>query len=120
MGSPIKRCPKCGAPFSLETLLHDEQLEVLGMLQVQGVPEMTAFYFNHLTAPCLTTFIVPVRAFAALVDEPIPARHLTTLEEGCTGQCARIEDLAECSASCTNAPYRRFMLRVLMRPRRTP
>lgn len=117
MNPVVKRCPKCGVPFSLDTLLHDEHLEVIGMLQVPGAPELTSYYFNHLTEPCNTTFIVPVRAFEGLVDEPIPSRHLAAGEDGCQGHCHRIEDLSLCGSSCSNAPYRRFMLQVLLRPR---
>lgn len=116
MSDVVKQCPKCSAPLTLDALVRGEQVEAIGILHVGGAPHLTSYYFNHTRPGCHTTFVVPVRRFAGLVDEPIVEEDACGAP-GCAGQCGRIDDLAGCDVPCANASFRRFFLTVLRKPR---
>ena len=105
-------CPACKISITLDDLISDPVYRVLGMNVDHHDPTLNFYYFNHETAHCGTTFVVPVEYFSNLVEEPIP--DLIRLgESSCPDHCVRLDDKADCSHHCHWAPFRRF-LRVLI------
>jgi hypothetical protein len=69
------------------------------------------YYFNHLCPNCGSTILIPVMEFLPYVNEPVPDLVRTGMED-CERHCLKIDDLAECSAPCRYAPFRRLLLRI--------
>jgi len=87
------------------------------MLHIEGEPAASAIYcFTHTPWSCRTTFATPVETFREDITETIPDAFLNGTD-ACAGHCSRIEDLQECDAPCSLAPFRRFLLHRLI-PRR--
>ena len=113
---PVKTCPFCQVEFSVSDLVVNQDVEPIGMmLQPDSVDSM--YFFNHTCAGCGTTFAVPIEVFAGMIDEPIPDQVLAWTPD-CGGHCTRLKDLSECDNECANAPFRRFLVRVLVGARR--
>lgn len=108
-----KRCPLCATAFSLRALVESPEVQPMGLTMIDEDPEVSVFYFNHLPSKCMTTFALPISAFTSLIRERVPTKcHAYT--EVCEGHCQDRDDHALCSQDCRNAPYRRFMVDVLM------
>jgi hypothetical protein len=117
----VKQCPMCGREFSLAALLEDPAVQPIGMMHAEGDRdgdlERGAYFFNHVCPGCGTSFTVPLASFAPLLGEPVP-EHSRKFSPVCKGHCTRLEELSECEADCSSAPYRRFLVRVLLEKRK--
>jgi hypothetical protein len=105
----IQRCPSCGQWFTLRDILESPLVQPIGVLFGDDGVGQHRYYFNHVREGCGTTFTIPVTAFIALIEEPIPAEAFTGTER-CERHCAHIDDLSVCSQDCHYAPFRRFLL----------
>jgi len=96
----------------MEDILYSSEIEPVGMLFPNDDFEWNMYYFNHAIESCGSTFVIPVREFLHLIDEPIPDTVLNGTDR-CDGHCVSVTDIRECSQSCHYAPFRRFMLDLL-------
>ena len=110
----IKQCPNCGQQLTIDDLLNSPEIKPKGLALQSDNPEFNMFYFDHDITGCGTTFVVPVEVLAPYIGEPIPDKLLAGTD-CCERHCLRLEDWAECSQACTNAPYRRFLLSLASR-----
>ena len=108
----FKHCSKCGKQFSLEDFLTDPHLEPIGISTDYHEPRRCHFYFCHTLPECMTSMTVPVEFFLPGVEEPVPEESLRDTP-ACPRHCSTVADLRGCSANCTVAPYRRFILRLM-------
>lgn len=104
-----KVCPSCGQHLTLEDILTNPEVRPRGLVLERDNPETSMFYFDHAVEGCGTTFVIPVEQLEPFVDEPVP-ENLLVGSDCCETHCVRLEDWAECSQDCTNAPYRRLLL----------
>jgi hypothetical protein len=74
--------------------------------------ETAYYFFQHESPTCGSSFLVPVEAFASLIDEPLPTRK-ATLGDGCEGRCTNVKDLQTCKNECFFAPFRRLLLKMI-------
>jgi hypothetical protein len=112
--SIIKQCPKCTQQFSVAALLADLSVEVIGMMMLSAGGEKSRYYFfNHNCPGCETSFAVAIEHFAGVLGEDVPTVLLAGTP-GCKGHCTRLDDLTLCQAACSNAPFRRFLVNVLL------
>lgn len=79
---------------------------------------MACYYFQHELPECGTCLALPVVEFASYIVEPILPDSLAQ-SEVCEHHCTSIEDLAECHQNCMYARYRRFLLTMLERKKKT-
>jgi hypothetical protein len=109
----VKKCSCCQAKLTARDIVNDPEVRPIGttFFEDDG-PGIHYYFFQHDTADCGTSFVVDVEKFRHLLNEPVPAT-IMTLEPGCPGQCARIDDLNSCQAECHFAPFRRFMLQMV-------
>jgi hypothetical protein len=108
---PPTTCSGCGRTIPLDELVHSPEIEPIGMLIEPGF-DLTLYFFNHTCPDCGTTFTRPIEDFHRFIEEPIPP-ELRAGQPGCGGACTRLGDLAVCHNECRNAPYRRFLLRMV-------
>lgn len=106
-----KTCPGCGTAFTLRQVLESPDIEPIGMQLEDSDHAWNFYYFNHRCPTCGSTFLIPVLDFLPLISEPVPDLALNGTES-CERHCTRIDDLAECSAPCRYAPFRRFLLKM--------
>jgi hypothetical protein len=106
-------CPFCREAFSLTDFLDNERLLPRGMTydEYSGV---TVLYFDHDIPSCGTTFAVPTESFRQFISESIPQDDLYGTAD-CGEHCNKIEDIADCHRPCRNAPFRRFLRRLMER-----
>ncbi len=112
--SIIKQCPMCARQFSVVDLLEDLSVEVIGMMslnEASGVRRV--YFFNHNCPGCGTSFAVSIEHFAGLIREQVP-KELLAGTAACKGHCTRLDSLTLCEAACSSAPYRRFLVNVLL------
>lgn len=112
MSEVVKSCTNCGESFTLEQLATDPLLVPIGMAFEEGEEEIAYYYFQHEIPECGTSFLVPVNVFRPLITERIPANLLVGCEH-CEEHCANINDLQACGQPCSNAPFRRFLLKMI-------
>jgi hypothetical protein len=110
----IKQCPNCGQQFTIDDLLNNTDIRPKGLALESDDLSFNMFYFDHNVIGCGTTFVVPVETLAPYIEEPIPDELLAGTDT-CERHCLKIEDWAECSQACSNAPYRRFLLSLASR-----
>lgn len=112
-GEVVKQCPMCAHPFTLGDVMAHPEVKPIGMA---FLGEVNQYFFNHVCAGCGSTFTIPVEAFLALIQEPVPAQALVGTSR-CEHHCRRVTDLQRCAQPCRYAPFRRFLLeRLLPRP----
>jgi predicted RNA-binding Zn-ribbon protein involved in translation (DUF1610 family) len=109
----VKRCPLCGRQFTARDLLADVEVNAVGMMGEEGGFDRPVFFFNHDCPSCGTSFTVPTEEFAQFIHEKVPAARLEGTR-ACEGHCSHLGDVGECGAQCASAPYRRFLVRVLL------
>lgn len=106
-------CPLCKAEFTLDELCTSAEVKPIGLLLDPEDPAYSLFFFNHLPTSCLTSFTLPIAAFAPLIREPIPSACLA-FSPACEKRCDNVQDHQPCAQECRNAPYRRFLTEVLV------
>jgi len=108
----LKECPGCGIWFSGPEIIADPYIKPVGMCFQPNEPQIAYFYFKHDLPECGASFIVPVAEFREYVHEEIPA-EVKAGQGCCENHCTNIEDLALCGQDCFNAPFRKFLMRLL-------
>lgn len=108
----MKECPGCGNRFSGPEIIADPFIKPVGMCFQPNEPNVAYFYFKHEVPDCGASFIVPVAEFREYVREEIPPEVLAE-SDCCEHHCAKIEDLALCGQNCFNAPFRKFLIKLL-------
>jgi hypothetical protein len=99
--------------FSASALLADLEVQAVGMMRASDGPDESVYFFNHNCPGCGTSFTVSILDFAEFIVEEMPEANLDGTP-ACKGHCNRIADLSLCNAPCSNAPYRRFLVNVLI------
>ncbi len=107
-----KQCPYCKAQLTLDQLVNDPQLRLIGMSFVEDSIEWVFYFYQHDVSNCGTSFVVQAEEFAAYIDEPIPTTKLAQ-RECCEQHCVNLEDLSNCRQPCHFAPFRRFMHKMI-------
>ncbi len=110
----FKQCPGCGKWFSLKNIMECEHIKPVGMSFESKSFGLNVYYFNHQVESCGTTFLIPVKEFIPVLQEPIPCLDLTGTSD-CEMHCMYIDDLTECSRECIHAPFRRFLVNIASR-----
>jgi hypothetical protein len=100
-------------------LVRDPEFQVVGMMFERHGFDAPVYFFNHVRADCQTTFTLPIAEFSGFISEEVPAQSLAGTKQ-CGGQCSKLADLNVCDAKCSNAPYRRFLVDVLLPHRGGP
>ncbi len=111
--SAFKTCSGCGREFSLDDILNSGEIEPAGMQFIDEDFKWNVYYFNHMCDNCGSTFLIPVRDFLSVIPETIPETVLTG-EDRCEQHCLRMSDLQECQQECYYAPFRRFLLSLIV------
>jgi hypothetical protein len=110
-----KCCPLCGRQFTARELLTDIEVQAIGMMDEDQGFGQAVYFFRHNSPNCGTGFTVPAEEFEEFITEEIPKNRLLG-SSACGGHCEHLNDLSECHAQCSNAPYRRFLIHVLRAP----
>lgn len=108
-------CPTCQAAITFEDVIAARGVAAIGML-IEPEPLTRLYFFNHAVPGCGTTFTLPIDRFETVLDEPVPGESRLG-SETCEGRCVRVDDLGACSQPCENAPYRRFLMRLVAQSR---
>lgn len=108
-------CPTCSSEITFDDVLEGRGVAAIGML-IEPDERTRVYFFNHVVPGCGTTFTVPIEVFAPVLEEEIPSQSILGTES-CEGRCVRLADLGECRQPCENAPYRRFLLRLVAQSR---
>jgi hypothetical protein len=112
MDEVLKTCTNCGESFTLGRLATDPLLVPIGMSCDEGEDEVAYYLFQHETPECGTSMLVSVSAFRPLITERIP-NELLVGSEACEKHCVNLKDLQVCNQPCFNAPFRRFLLKMI-------
>ena len=108
----VKQCTCCGYVWpTLDALLSDPQLQIVGYQVNFSDLLLGLFLFNHLG--CGSTIAVPAGLFKDLYDGPIYATRATGTAE-CPEYCLYVEELGVCLARCECA-YVREILQIVRR-----
>jgi hypothetical protein len=110
----IKTCTCCQKKMTASEIVDDTAVRPIGMAFYEDKDANTHFYFfQHEIPECGTSFVVDVEHFKQFVSEPIPEAVLRG-KPGCEGHCVNIQDLNDCRQECHFAPFRRFLLKMLV------
>lgn len=104
----------CGASWpDRESFLSDPAIKITAFQADLMHPGKGYYLFNHLAehGGCNSTIAMDVEDFADLYAESV-SEHFAFQTDECEGHCARIDDLATCSACCRNAPVREVANRI--------
>ena len=103
----------CGMRITLGTLIRGGQLSPIGMMVDPDDARFSVSCFTHDAPGCGTSFIVPVEAFAEFI---LGADSTAGPSDGasCERHSGKISDLAACQEECAHAPFRRFLVQVLL------
>jgi len=115
-GQKFAQCPGCQLWFTAREIIDGSFVEPIGMTLEEGNAEWNLFYFNHKVPDCGTTFVIRADSFDPFIEEPIPPRTMA-FGPDCEGHCTSIEDRRLCQYECRWAPYRRFLIQLLAKPR---
>ncbi|MBI4865079.1 MAG: hypothetical protein HY815_33195 [Candidatus Riflebacteria bacterium] len=111
----FKQCPLCRSWLSLGDILRSPEVVPTGMTFVgPGNDRKLVYFFSHRRPECDTTFHIPVAEFLTEITEPVPLACLAGTPT-CQRRCIRREDLELCGESCSSAPFRRFLVNVLLK-----
>jgi hypothetical protein len=103
----VKQCTCCGHAWrTLEALLGDPQLQIVGYQVNFDDLLLGLFLFNHLD--CGSTIAVPAELFKDLYDGPIYAARATGTAE-CPEYCLYASELGRCPAQCECAYVREIL-----------
>jgi hypothetical protein len=103
----VKQCMCCGHAWrTLEALLGDPQLQIVGYQVNFDNLLLGLFLFNHLA--CGSTIAVPAGLFKRLYDGPIYATRATGTAE-CPEYCLYASELGACLAKCECAYVREIL-----------
>jgi hypothetical protein len=108
----IKQCKGCEQWFSADEIVNDPDIRPIGMSFLANDFKRAYFFFQHEIPECRSSFLVDVTLLDQYIDEYIPKASLI-LTEDCARHCVRLEDLDNCQNACHNAPYRRFLLKMI-------
>lgn len=112
----VKLCNHCKRGFTLQQIVEEPEVTPIGMAYDDY--SSSAFYlFQHDADGCGTCFTVNVRRFDDLIGEEIPRQRVVSTA-ACQERCITIDDLEECDQDCEFAPFRRFLLRMIVGKRR--
>lgn len=109
----VKVCPGCRRGFTLEDLVYDKEVEPVGMQFENGDLADGLYHFNHGASSCGTRFSLPVQVFLPLIEGWVSPKLLYGTDT-CENLCLRLEDLRVCDRACYHAPFRRFLVEVLL------
>ena len=104
----FKKCNACRQWFSLDDILHNPEIEPLGMLASSCDPYEAYFLFLHNIPTCQSSFMIRVEDFKGLLRQKTPSISFFRTTS-CEGHCANLLDLTDCRQDCRNAPYRRLL-----------
>ncbi len=108
----IKSCPYCKASLTIDDLISNPDLRLIGMSFADDSIEWAYYFYQHEVPNCGTSFVVRVDKFTAYITEQIPTEKLA-LRECCKEHCVSINDLSECENECYFAPFRRLLIRMM-------
>ncbi len=108
----IKQCKGCDQWFSADEIINDPDIRPIGMSFLANNYSRAFFFFQHESPQCGSSFLVDVTLLDRYIYEYIPELNLI-LTDNCAGHCVNIEDLDSCQNACHNAPYRRFLLKMI-------
>jgi len=96
----FKKCSCCGTAWeTLNDLIRDEQVQIIGYQAAFSDSYEGLFFFSHRTAECGTTIALPVSCFARLYKGPEFTVNLGNSDK-CSGLCKSVHDLGECTNEC--------------------
>lgn len=108
----VKICNLCKATMSMQEIVHNPDIRPIGMAFADDTVKGAYYFFQHEIPTCGTSFVLRVENLKAYIVEPTPSEVLAGTE-CCEHHCVNLEDLGECKQSCHNAPFRRFLLKML-------
>lgn len=108
----IKQCKGCGRHLSAYELINDPDIRPIGMSFLANNYARAFFFFQHEVSECGSSFLVDVELLDQYIYEYFPEESLI-LTKNCDGHCVNINDLNNCQNACHNAPYRRFLLKMI-------
>jgi hypothetical protein len=103
----VKQCPCCGYAWrTVEALLGDPQLQIVGYQANFADLLLGLFLFNHLG--CGSTIAVPAELFKDLYNGPVYSARATGTAE-CPEYCLYVSELGACPAKCECAYVREIL-----------
>jgi len=108
----IKQYKGCDQWLSADEIINDLDIRPIGMSFLANNFKRAFFFFQHETPECGSSFLVDVSLLEQYVYEHIPEQNLI-MTDNCARYCVNIEDLDNCQNACHNAPYRRFLLKII-------
>jgi len=104
----FKQCPNCELWFSIDDIIENPSISMIGMRICESDPELSLYYFFHNSPECQTTFAIPVQQMRSFIIKQIPLK-LQTGSLDCELRCVDLFDTEVCSQKCRNAPYRELL-----------
>ncbi|MFH2035987.1 MAG: hypothetical protein ABIJ45_06255 [Candidatus Zixiibacteriota bacterium] len=108
----IRNCSGCLIKICDEDILNNSDFIPIGLTSVNNSGEDIYFYFVHNVKNCQTTFAIAKKDIEHLIEETITNDNLY-LTEKCNNYCYDIKSLEVCNNDCVNAPFRRFLLKII-------
>jgi hypothetical protein len=110
----VKKCNCCQMSMTARQIVADPAIMPIGIAFIEAADQVTHYYyFQHETPDCGSSFMVDVEHFRQLIDEMIPEKVLTSGPH-CEGHCVNVGDLSDCGQECFFAPFRRFLLKMII------
>ena len=114
----FKRCPGCGIWFTEDDIMTSPSVKPIGMAFMGVSINQIFYFFQHTDLTCGSSFLIEISKFTHLIEESIPEKSLYATKL-CEGHCVDLHDLSECQTNCHNAPYRRYLLKMVKAKKHT-
>lgn len=107
----FKKCPGCGAWFSLEDIHHSPEVRPIGLAIDPEDSHHCYLHFVHDHTGCGSSFLVHSKDLLQMPGIPVRDQSCFGGPQ-CSGLCTHLEELAACDAPCRLSAFRELILRL--------